>query len=277
MAQVENKDTLHYIFIGHPYQWHTVGNKIDSRLEQLDFSRYKGIWLGGDVCSEALLEFFTLEYLDEIIDLGNPANHWTLGNHDARNDNFDLLKKFTGRDTYYTYADQNMVLIVMNTNLVPSNCEDLDKQYFMIKNVCDTIQHASHLFLIMHHGIWRGVPDLPNPSSYAHSDLLYWNANCYSINSRFVDSIYPMLVEVNVRGITVICIIGDMGSNGKIFQQQSVDGIYFLGCGLNNSYYTDPVERAAAEKDRVLIFKNIPAERKITWNFCDLDSLLSAQ
>ena len=45
-----------YIFIGHCYQANTDGSKVDYRIENFDFSDYDGVWLGGDVCSEASLE-----------------------------------------------------------------------------------------------------------------------------------------------------------------------------------------------------------------------------
>jgi hypothetical protein len=258
------KDTLHYLFMGHIYEYNTAGDKVDHRVEQMDKTGYDGIWLGGDVCSEALLKYSTVRYIDSLFDLGDPMTFWTLGNHDVRNGNFEWLKEFTGRETYYAHYQNGITIIIMNTNLIPTNCEDMDNQFQIITNVCDTITHSSHLFLIMHHGIWRGVPNLPNPATYAQSDLIYWNSNCDSVNSTFVNSIYPMLLDVKNRGIEVICILGDMGS--QHFNMDSEDGVHFMGCGLHNS-----------SVDEVLIFEHIVPNRTITWGFYNLDSLINTQ
>ena len=81
----------------------------------------------------------------------------------------------------------------MNSNLLPTDCESLNDQFKMIMDVCDTISESSDLILLMHHGLWRDVPDLPPPGTYAQSDLVYWNANCDSVNTQFVDVIYDWL------------------------------------------------------------------------------------
>lgn len=264
LATGQAQDTLRYLFMGHIYKFNTAGNKIDPRVEQLDMSGFQGIWLGGDVCSEATLLYSTIQYIDSIFDLGSPTTYWTLGNHDARNGNYEWLKEFSGRDTYFTHYHQGITAIVMNTNLVPTDCENVEKQYKIIMDVCDTIQSSSHLVLIMHHGIWRGVPDLPNPATYAQSDFVYWNANCDSPGSTFVNAVYPSLVEVKNRGIEVICILGDMG--GQHFLMDSQDGIHFMGVGLNES-----------PQDEVLIFDYALPARTMTWQFHNLDSLLISQ
>lgn len=257
-------DTLRYLFMGHIYKFYTAGNKIDPRVEQLDMSGFQGIWLGGDVCSEATLLYSTIQYIDSLFDLGSPTTYWSLGNHDARNGNYEWLKEFTGRDTYFTHYLQGITAIVMNTNLVPTDCDNVEKQYRIIMDVCDTIGSSSHLVLIMHHGIWRGVPNLPNPATYAQSDFKYWNANCDSPGSSFVNAIYPRLVEVKNRGIEVICILGDMG--GQHFLMDSQDGIHFMGVGLNES-----------PGDEVLIFEYALPGRTMTYQFHNLDSLLLSQ
>jgi hypothetical protein len=185
----QNQD-LKYIFIGHCYQPNTAGDKVDYRLEEFDFSSYTGIWLGGDVCSEATLNYSTIQYLDTLFDLGNPETHWTMGNHDARNGNWEYISDFSKRNTYYAYSSNKLTRIVLNTNMVPTDCESMDEQYKIIMNVCDTISESKYLILLMHHGLWDGVPGLPPTSEYAQSHLKYWNSNCYDVNSNFVNSIY---------------------------------------------------------------------------------------
>lgn len=258
-------DTLKYIFIGHCYQPETDGSKVDYRLETMDFSDYDGIWLGGDCCSEATLEYSTLEYMNDIFNLSKPLNFWALGNHDTRNGNIEWIKEFTKRETFFANNSNGITEIVLNTNLLPNNCWLIDQQYQMIKNVCDTIENSSHLIMLMHHGIWNNVPGLPaNPAIYAHSSLPFWNSNCNDVNSNFVNSVYPMLVNVQNKGIQVICIMGDIGATAKKLNYISDDGINFLGCGL---YHNSP-------DDYVLIFEHIPAENKLLWNYELLNNLI---
>ena len=263
--QISTKEKLKYIFIGHCYQNGTEGNKVDYRLEKFDFSCYDGIWLGGDVCSEATLKFSTIKYLDELFNLSNPLTFWALGNHDTRNGNLEWVTQFTQRETYFVYNDNYLTSIVLNTTLVPVDCYNINKQFEIIENVCDTIEDSSHLILLMHHGLWADVPGLLPPGAYCHSNLRYWNANCNDVNSNFVNAVYPLLVEVKNRGIEVICIMGDVGANKKKFEMISTDGIIFLGCGL---YHNSP-------DDYVLIFEHEPAKRKLEWKFCNLDSLMN--
>lgn len=260
-------DSVNLIFIGHCYQPYTAGDKVDFRLEEFDFSEFDGIWLGGDVCSEAMLNYSTLQYIDTLFDLGSVNTHWALGNHDARNGNWEWYEEFTGRKTYYSCSNNGITRIVMNSNLLPTDCESLNDQFKMIIDVCDTISESSDLVLLMHHGLWRDVPGLPPPGSYAQSDLVFWNANCDSVNTQFVDVIYPKLLEVKNKGISVSCILGDMGATKKKFDLFSSDSIRFLGCGL---YHNSP-------DDQVLIIKKESINTACTMQFHNLDSLLNVQ
>lgn len=262
---VSAQDTTTYIFIGHCYEYGTGGNKVDSRIEQLDLSDFDGVWLGGDVCSEAMLNYSTVQYIDSLFDLGNPETHWALGNHDARNGNWEWYREFAGKDTYYAYTNKGITRINMNTNILPIDCENLNRQNKIIEDVCDTIQESDCLILLMHHGLWDGVPGLPPPGEYAMSNLTYWNSNCNDVNSNFINHIYPQLIEVKLRGVEVYCILGDMGVSAKIFDETSDDGIHFLGCGL---YHYDPA-------DMVLILNKIGNE--LQYGFHNLDSLLIQQ
>ena len=259
-----SKEVLKYIFMGHTYKSDT---KVDPRLEKFDFSNYDGIWLGGDICSETSRDQSTFWYLDSLFDLSNPLTFWALGNHDTRNGNHEWFKKYTKRETYFAHYHSGITSIVMNTNLVPTDCYNMERQYEIIVNVCDTISNSSHLILLMHHGLWANVPGLPSPGAYCHSNLRFWNATCTDVNSNFVNAIYPMLVEVEHKGIEVICIMGDVGSSKKKFNYVSDDGINFLGCGL---YHQEP-------DNMVLIFTHTPEEKKLTWQYHNLDSLLNTQ
>ncbi len=266
-------DTLKYFFEGHTYQWHTAGNKVDERLERMDLSGYDGIWLGGDVCSEATLEYTTIEYIDQLFNLKHPNTHWTFGNHDARNGNWNWVEDISGKKTYYTSFYKGITYMLLNTCLTPYDCEKLDDQYRVIVDLCDTIQNSSHLIFIMHHCLWENVPGLPKPYQYAQSNLRYFSFTCKDHKATFFNDIYPRLIEVEKRGVEVICIMGDMGS--KRIDMVSDDGIQFLGTGLNRSKYTDPIERKNSDSDWFIEFKHVPASKWLGWKFHDLDSTLA--
>jgi len=266
-------DTTKYLFMGHTYQFYTAGNKVDFRLMELDMSGYDGIWLGGDVCSEATLEYATIEHINDVFNLQHPNTHWALGNHDARNGNWNWIEELTGRKTYYTSTYKGISYMVLNTNLTPFDCEQLNDQYRIIVDLCDTIQKSSHLIFIMHHGIWDKVPGLPSPFAYAQSNLKHFSFTCNDSEATFVNEIYPRLVEVEKRGVEVILILGDMGHH-KI-HYVSDDGIDFLGTGLNRSTYKDPEKLANAPKDWILEFKHVPETKWLDFKFHDLDSILA--
>ena len=42
------------LFMGHTYDHHGKGERVDPRLEALDYALFHRVILGGDVCSEAL-------------------------------------------------------------------------------------------------------------------------------------------------------------------------------------------------------------------------------
>lgn len=202
-----------------------------------------------------------------MFDLGNPDTHWSLGNHDARNGNWEWYEEFTGRKTYHVASSYGITRVVLNTNLVPTDCESLNEQYQMIVETCDTVKTGNKLILIMHHGIWRDVPGLPAPPTYAQSDLTYWNSNCYQMNSTFLETIYPKLVEAKDKGVNVFCVLGDMGAGPKSIDFLTEDGIRFLGCGF---YHNEP-------EDKVLIFTLQPEIKQLDYKYFRIDSLLLVQ
>lgn len=258
--------------MGHTYQFYTPGNKLDERIEQMDLSVYDGIWLGGDVCSEATLEYATIEYVNDVVNLRHPNSHWALGNHDARNGSWNWIEEFTGRKTYYTSHYKGITYMVLNPNITPYDCEQLNDQYRILTKLCDTIKNSSHLIILVHHGIWQDVPGLPSPFTYAQSNLRYYSFTCNDKNATFINDIYPRLVEVQKRGVQVISILGDMGH--KKVEFVSDDGLIFMGTGLNRSKYQDPVQRENAPKDWILEFKHVPKTRWLDWQFHDIDSII---
>lgn len=250
-----------YIFFGHAYDGYTY----DSRLANINMDQYDGIFMGGDILSEASLAIQYLENLDSLVHLSSPMTMWALGNHDSRNGNWEWISEYTHRKTYFAHFADKSVFMVLNTNIVPYDCEPLEEQFYMIKNVCDSISQAENLFLFMHHNIWDRVPGLSPGWSIGHVNCKYWLANCDSVSAHFYNVVYPMLVEVKEKGINVYCVFGDLGVPGKEkFNEISTDGIYFLGSGL---YLSSP-------GDEILLFDNHNGEIQFNWH--NLDSLVIA-
>lgn len=271
----QENNVFRYLFIAHTYLNDSL---LDYRLEQLEKSSYDNIWHGGDICSGTLMYESTLDYLQDQLRIREPHNYFSLGNHDRRNGNIEYFERFIGKKSYYADYNNGITSIVLDTNLDPSDCENLNAQYQMICNVTDTISASSHLIMFFHWGIWCDVPGLTNQGVFAHKSLPYWNSNCDSTNNNFTQIIYPKLVEVQNRGVKVICIMGDMGASYKKFQDNSADGITFLGCGLYNIQYRyDEFKWFTKEKDLILEFTHDVTTEELSWQFKDLDSLIDVQ
>jgi hypothetical protein len=263
----QENDTLSYIFLGHIKLKQNGQDKVDPRIEGIDFSDFDRIWLGGDVTDESNLNYETLNYIDSLFDVSKPSNIWVYGNHDLRNFNEDWLREITGKKTYYAYSENGITTIALNLAINPSDCEKLNDQFEMIKNVCDTIQESSHLIVICHNSVWKDVPGLLPPYVYSQSNLKYWLANCYDKPADFTSIIYPLLLEVKSRGITVLNILGDSGSFNKGVTMLSSDGIFFIASGISSSTQEE------YGPDKVLIIKHHPESEFLNWQFHNLDSL----
>jgi hypothetical protein len=276
-----------YVFLGHPYSWQNW-HKIDPRLEQLDYDSYDQIWLGGDVCSQTTSKESTLDYLDSIFDLGSEKLQWTLGNHDIKFDNIDFITKRTGKNTFYTQTFDGITLLVLNTNLfwyfnaknLVDNCEERVAQLSLIESVTDTISQSSHLIILHHHAL---MSELRRDASGQIPDV--FNTNYESIQATcdsafyLTEFLYPKLQKVRSRGVEVVMIGGDFGMRAKEYQFCTKDSIFLLGSGINNSleFATAPEYVTSFDKDKILILNRDVKKKSLTWQFADLDSLLTKQ
>lgn len=263
----QSSDTLKYIFLGHIKKKQNGLDKVDPRVEAIDFTNYDRIWLGGDVTDESNLYYSNLLYIDSLFDVSNPSNHWAFGNHDLRNYNDEWLREITGKKTYYTHYENGITSMVLNLAITPSDCEKLDDQFRMIQTVCDSIQESTHLIILSHHCVWNDVPGLPEPSLYANSNLKAWIANCYDKPAGFVNVIYPLLKSVKEKGITVINILGDCGVFNKGTEMTSDDDVIFISSGISSNSQDE------YGPDKLLILKHVPSEGFLGLEFHELDSL----
>lgn len=269
-----------YIFLGHIYN---KENRIDPRLETIDYQSYKGVWLGGDLCSETTKEQATLDYLDNIFDLESEDTHWAVGNHDVRNGNLEWIKESTGRDLFYTATKDGLTIAVLDTNVGhvvgrDASCEERVRQGEMLKNLVDTLQSSSHLVLLMHWVVWGQVDSGIPCKEKANNCINGFQFLCGSGASRFPLFIYDQLVDLEKRGIEVVVVSGDGGIFTKSFAHQTPEGIDFLISGIfstldrNNPPTTVEVN---LNPDSVLIFDHNVTARQLNWAFVRLDDLVN--
>lgn len=263
-----------FLFIGHAYDWAVeAGDKVDRRVEEINFGGYEGVWLGGDVCANTMLNPQTAIYLDSVFNLKNPNSHFVLGNHDYRDHNLDVYFELTGRPDFYTSTFKTLTISVINTNLNSSHCEQLNAQYRMLEEVADTLENASHYILLMHHQIFRDIDGLEGFKS--NGVCSHYSMNCDRADSYFQTDVYPKLVELESRGIEVVVVVGDTGWD-KGSHQKSIEGIDFLASGINNSFYKSkaPNELDKIQEDLILEFIYMPDKAFLDWQFKSLNKLI---
>lgn len=271
-----------YLFLGHPYDWN-YPDRVDGRLERLDYRPYTQIWLGGDVCSHAAGHSGVLPYLDSIFNLDRA--HWALGNHDYDYSDPQAILSYLGRPSFYTLWQNGYCLMVLNTNFfwpfpsVPpqSDCEQKAAQWEMIHTVADTIREASHLIILHHLGLFNDLKITETGDT-----LRAFNVNAAPIygtcdpESELTDNVYPWLVEVQKRGVQVVLIGGDVGMQAKAFEFRTPEGIWMLGSGINNSLRREYAPEYVKDfgPDEVLILEYEPRGRKLSWEFVELEWLV---
>ena len=280
--------TFQYLFLGHPYDWKSEGDRIDPRLEKLSLASFDQVWLGGDVCARLTEKPSTLVYLDSVFHFKKGNVHWAYGNHDLLYGNREWIEDRTGRPEFYAVSENGVCIAVINTQLFiyprvnpPADfCARLDAQFDFLKTLADTISAPSHLVLLHHYCL------MTNGLSGGNLELgQFWNF--YEPNLQvactgrgtFEEKIYPLLKKVQQKGVRVILVGGDFGMRAKTFQYQTADGIWFLGSGINNSVgdpATAPEYVTNFDPDKILLFEHRPEERALDWKFIDLDSLLTS-
>ncbi len=282
------KSTLtekNYLFLGHTYDW-LAENRIDPRLEFVDYSNFSGVWLGGDICARTTKDSLTLNYLDDLFQLKNENTHWAWGNHDLMEGDANLLRGATGRESYYTHYDDGLLLLVLNTNLYwhhPWNppmedCEAKTEHFNWLRGVLDTVQVASHLVVLHHHGLLNELKKQAEETvTLGNVDAIPVRPLCDSILS-FTDEIHPQLIQLEERGIEVVLVSGDVGMRSKGYEFTTTEGITILGSGVNNSLDMEfiPEYVTNLEPDSVLTLQYTPHDRQLSWSFVRLNELVTA-
>lgn len=274
-----------YLFLGHTYDWQRGGDKVDKRIERIDYSKFKGIWLGGDLCSATTEKVSTLSYLDNLFDLSSPHTKWAIGNHDLRNGNLQYITDKTKRDLHFTHTYNGICFLVMNSfmehDVFKDSCDYKQRQVDLFLSVLDTLQSSTHLVILMHNLLWSDVdPQLTEASQRAiNVDGSWMDMRCDQ-HSKFKDIYYPEILNVQRRGVQVIIISGDGGQYDKGYKDTVASGIQFYISGINNSFdHKNPAlsEKFNSSPDSVLIFTHDLKERTLTGEFVCLDSFLLNQ
>jgi hypothetical protein len=251
-----------YAHLAHTRIRDTVNQKLDPREEQLDFSKFDLLLLGGDLCEDSSEELETVEYLDSILDLGSPDVHWAIGNHD--NTNLDYVEKVTKRSTNYTFHRNGITFVVLNSH---TGAEDWminvsEEQREMVQNISDTIQNSTHLVVLTHKLIW--ILGHPEMKKHQGKNMLSWTCNYGIANNNWNEVMLPILQRTQRKGVQVICVAGDLGNNAKEFEEFASDGIVYLASGIN------PVD----DDVKFLLFNHTPPE--LNWEFVELEKYLAA-
>ncbi len=285
----EVRNSKNYLFLGHTYQWGVKdNNRIDYRLEDLDFGKYDQIWLGGDLCARTNEDTATLDYLDSIFDLSAPGTHWALGNHDVKYGPLEWIEQRTGRKSFYSSHFNGINLMVLNTNEFyhpnyqpkPEECDLLARQMKMLTDMADTISVATHLIVLHHHCL---LTNKMTDSTLILSRIFNWYMHGLKVDCEnaltFEAGIYPILQRVQEKGVQVILIGGDLGQRSKSFEYRSKEGIWFLGSGINNSaidiYLPEYVTDTSA--DKVLLFEHQMEQAALQWKFVELEKWIETE
>ena len=281
----ENNNTKKYLFLSHIYQWGVVdNNRIDYRLKDFDFKKYDQIWLGGDLCARTSEKVATINYLDSIFDLSSKNTFWAIGNHDLVEGDVKRITDKTKRKSFFATFTNGIGVVVLNTsqfyhpNYQPKTeeCGQLDGQIELLKNIADTITHASHL-IVLHHNtllsdeMTKNALKIGEIFNFYHPELL---VSCQT-PSTFEKVLYPIFQKIQQKGVQTILVGGDLGQRSKEFEYRSQEGIYFLGSGINNSAsgYHLPEYVTDTSPDKLLIFHHNPSKKELSWEFVELSKL----
>ena len=226
----QSDSLLKFIFIPHPRSEDRENLSVNPDIAKIDFSMYDVLLLGGDLTFDTDNSSATLAHCDSVFDLGNPNTLWSLGNHDVQSGHRQLIKDFTGRDSYYSYTRDGITFLVLDTELDANGSSSTfitGDQLQMVQNVCDSIMDSRYLILLHHRLMWMiNNDDFKDrlTDSIALSSRLLDTTNFYS-------DIYPLLQTVKNKGIQVLVFGGDRSDFNVEYNPE--DSITFYAAALS--------------------------------------------
>ena len=233
---------------------------MDQLVEEIDFSVYDMLWLGGDLALSTSANDTTMMHVDSVFNLGDETTLWALGNHDYAD--LERVRNFTQRKPYYASHHSNITFMVLDTQDSLSNI--IGDQLDLFRRVTDTIQESSHLVLLHHKLFWMYGDSylqslISSVTNGGFGDCFY----CINPNNFYTD-LYPALLDVEERGIEVICIAGDIGFRRSEFEYTSPEGIQFLASGIE----------AGKTNNKALMFRYDSIQGTLKWEYLPLTQLL---
>lgn len=229
---------------------------MDSIAEQLNFAQFDMLWLGGDLALLTSADDQTMNHIDSVFDIGSPHTFWALGNHDYTD--LNRIEAYTQRMPYYASNKNGITVLVLDTQ--DSLSHIVGDQMTFFNSVIDTLEKSTHLIILHHKLIWMydNAHLEPQISSVSNGNL----GDCfYCINpNNFNSEIYPKLVELEEKGIEVLCIGGDIGFKASEFEYITAEGINFMASGIN----------AGSPTNKALLFSHNLADQTLTWEFKSL-------
>ena len=257
----QDNSHLKFIFIPHP---RSDIEGVLPAIANIDFTQYDIKLLGGDLTWTTSEDSATMAYCDSIFDLNSPNTLWSLGNHDLQRGDRDLIKNFTGRESFYTYNRDGITFLVLDTELNANGSSSTfikGDQLQMVKNVCDTIVDSSFLILLHHRFMWMINNDY---FSTRLTDSIAASSRSLD-TTNFYDDIYPLLQKVKNKGIPVHVFGGDRSSINIVYSPE--DSITFYAARLKGDL--------ADSVNNIILLNYNRQNKEITSDFVPLAHLLT--
>jgi hypothetical protein len=253
-------NTRSYLHLSHPRT--ATNGSIASRLDEVDYEPFDMLWLGGDLQYGTSQDDATMDYVDALFDLGSPQTLLALGNHEYAS--LPRISAYTDRPAFFTHHENGITFVVLDTQDSLSNIVGAQRE--MLDLVLDTLEHSTHLVILHHKLIW--MPDNPNLEPLIPDISNIGIADDFNSLNRnnFYPDFFPRLAEIQLRGIPVLCVGGDMGNHAKHFAYRTSEGIHFLGSGI--SY------QATEQENQVIVFTHDLNRKALTWKFVAVSELL---
>jgi hypothetical protein len=244
------------LFVPHPRSDDQSHQSVQPGIEKINFENYDMLLLGGDLTYYTTQSTTTLDYLDDLFDLGSPNTLWTMGNHDMSHPEY--VPDYTGRPLYYAYYIQHMTFLVLNTELDANGFVSSfisGDQLAMVQQVCDTITNSKYLILLQHRLLWM----------IGNDDLAYLidsvgESTRQLDTSNFYQDIYPLLQQVKSKGIQILCLGGDKAKTNILYSPE--DSITYFASTMGPEF-SDTV-------NHVIIFTYHHENDSISWKFVRL-------
>ena len=220
-------NTKRYLFLGHPRDAQGEIELVQREVERIDFSSYDLLLLGGDYTFQSTSSRESMNYLDAIFDLSAPTTLAAIGNHEGPN--LSYFTDVTMRPRFYSYESDGITFVVLNTTDDRHNI--LGEELQMLEDVVDNIS-GTHLILLHHHFIW--MADYA-PLAYLHGHPFIGTSSSRLAGLNFYDSVYPLLLEAQSKGVDVMCLAGDRTGtrSWKFFIDHTTDdGVQYIGTGM---------------------------------------------